>query len=59
MQKQKLLFEQGRLANRSTAEMLLLYISASKVNKSAATGTIHTNLCRLTGFVEFSDHSEF
>lgn len=30
MEKQKLLFEQGRLANRSASEMLLLYISASK-----------------------------
>lgn len=34
MQKQKLLFEQGRLAERGAAEMTLLYISASKGEKS-------------------------
>ena len=30
MEKQKLLFEQGRLADRGAAEMVLMYISASK-----------------------------
>lgn len=34
MQKQKLLYEQGRLADRGAAEMCLLYISASKGEKS-------------------------
>lgn len=34
MQKQKLLYEQGRLAERGAAEMCLLYISASKGEKS-------------------------
>ncbi len=34
MQKQKLLFEQGRLSERGAAEMTLLYISASKGEKS-------------------------
>jgi ryanodine receptor 2 len=34
MQKQKLLFEQNRLADRGAAEMCLLYISASKGEKS-------------------------
>jgi hypothetical protein len=30
MEKQKLLYEQNRLANRGAAETVLLYISASK-----------------------------
>ena len=30
MEKQKLLYEQNRLANRGAAESVLLYISASK-----------------------------
>lgn len=30
MEKQKLLFEQSRLADRGAAEMVLLYISASR-----------------------------
>lgn len=34
MQKQKLLFEQGRLAERGAAEMCLLYVSASRGEKS-------------------------
>ena len=34
MQKQKLLYEQNRLADRGAAEMALLYISASKGEKS-------------------------
>ena len=34
MQKQKLLFEQGRLADRGATEMTLLYISASKGEKT-------------------------
>lgn len=34
MQKQKLLYEQGRLADRGAAEMCLLYISASRGEKS-------------------------
>ena len=34
MQKQKLLYEQGRLAERGVAEMALLYISASKGEKT-------------------------
>jgi ryanodine receptor 2 len=34
MAKQKLLYEQGRLAERGAAEMALLYISASKGNKT-------------------------
>ena len=34
MQKQKLLFEQGRLAERGACEMCLLYISASRGEKS-------------------------
>ena len=34
MEKQKLLFEQGRLAERGAAEMTLFYISASKGEKT-------------------------
>lgn len=34
MEKQKLLYEQGRLADRGAAEMTLLYISASKGEKT-------------------------
>ena len=30
MEKQKLLFEQSRLADRGAAELVLMYISASK-----------------------------
>lgn len=36
MEKQKLLFEQNRLADRGVAEMVLMYISASKGEFSIA-----------------------
>ncbi len=38
MEKQKLLSEQARLADRGAAEMVLMYISASK-------GTTHDSRC--------------
>jgi len=38
MEKQKLLFEQSRLSDRGAAEMVLLYISASKGKRLNLTG---------------------
>ena len=50
MQKQKLLYEQNRLADRGAAEMALLYISASKGEKSEMLEkTLHLGISLLHG----------
>lgn len=41
MEKQKLLSEQGRLADRGAAEMVLLYFSASKGMLVSVTSIYH------------------
>ncbi|KAK3094056.1 hypothetical protein FSP39_023525 [Pinctada imbricata] len=50
MEKQQLLFEQSRLADRGAAEMVLLYISASRgVNSPMVTDTIELGISLLRG----------
>ena len=49
MEKQKLLFEQSRLSDRGAAEMVLMYISASK-------GKHHSDaFCLVPGSIWLSD----
>ena len=51
MEKQKLLSEQSRLADRGAAEMVLMYLSASRGKQTLKTLIIQIYFCSL--FIEF------